>query len=110
MNFTHIEEYFLNKLPKAYREFMLEVGGGHFGDVFLYGVEDLIERNECYETKEYAPGWIAIGDDGGGRAIIISFSDDDPQVFIVDHGVMEPDEAEQVFDCFTSWKASYFSL
>ena len=110
MDLTHIEEYFLNKLPKSYKEFMIKVGGGSFGDTLLYSIEDLVERNECYETKEYAPGWLAIGDDGGGLAFIISFSEDDPRVFTVEHGTMEPDEAEQVVKSFSSWMLSGFTL
>ncbi len=110
MNITQIEEYFLTKLPKSYKAFMQEIGGGNFGDTLLYSIEDLVERNECYETKEYAPGWLTIGDDGGGLAIIISFSEYDPQVFTVDHGIMDPDEAEQVFESFSSWRLSGFAL
>jgi hypothetical protein len=110
MSLTRIEEYFSSKLPKSYMDFILKVDGGSFGDTLLYSIEDLVERNECYETKEYASGWLTIGDDGGGLAIIISFSEDDPRVFTVDHGIMDPDEAEEVFNSFSSWVLSGFAL
>ncbi|MCG8668416.1 MAG: SMI1/KNR4 family protein, partial [Pseudomonadales bacterium] len=66
MDIQELEHFFEKKLPKAYVVFLDETNGGTFGDILVYSKDDVIERNECYETKEYAPGWIAIGDDGGG--------------------------------------------
>ncbi len=64
MSIEAIEKYFEHKLPESYREFISTHGTEPDGDVCLYFPDDVIERNECYETKKYAPGYINIGDNG----------------------------------------------
>ncbi len=70
--------------------------------------DDVIERNECYETKKYAPGYINIGDNGGGEAFILKLDEDDPEVSIVGHGSMDPELKEFVYNNSSSWLASNF--
>ena len=36
-------------------------------DVYLYGPEEIAERNATYEIPAYRPDLLLIGDDGGGR-------------------------------------------
>lgn len=110
MCINNIEAFFSNTLPKSYLDFMLRKDGGSFGDTLLYSFDEILERNECYETKIYAPGWIAIGDNGGGLAVIVPLSEDNPRVFTVEHGIMDPEEAEQVSVSFSAWEASGFTL
>jgi hypothetical protein len=104
-----IERYFGQTLPKTYREFITTLEKEIEGDVYLYLVEHLIERNECYETKKYAPGFINIGDNGGGEAFIIKIDEDDPEVYIVGHGSMDPKLKEFVHKSFSSWVLSGFA-
>lgn len=108
MAIESIEKYFGRKLPNSYREFI----GTHkieiYGGVYLYLPESIIERNECYETKKYAPGYINIGDNGGGEAFIIKLNEDDPAVSIVGHGSMDPRFKEVICKSFSSWQASGF--
>jgi len=103
---VEIEKYFGQPLPKIYREFILNHDGEMDGDVYLYLADDLVERNECYETKKYAPGYINIGDNGGGEAFILNLNEDDPEVSIVGHGSMDPRMKEFVHQSFSSWLAS----
>lgn len=37
----------------------------------VYGPDDLAERNETFEVAEYAPGWVLVGDDGGGSGYLM---------------------------------------
>jgi hypothetical protein len=58
-------------LPKNYLEFMKKHNGGE-GDIgenwlVLYSLEELQEVNDDYETKQFLPGRIIIGSDGGGE-------------------------------------------
>lgn len=106
---SDIEEYFGQPLPKSYKEFLLKHHDEMLDDyVHLYLPEHLIERNECFETKVYAPGYINIGSNGGGQAFILRLSEDDPEVSIVDHGSMVPEDKEFVYKSFSSWLSSGF--
>lgn len=108
MSTEDIERYFEHKLPKSYRDFISTHESELGGDVYLYLPEDVVERNECYETREYAPGYINIGDNGGGEAFILKLDEDDPEVSIVGHGSMDPEFKEFVCKSFSSWLASGF--
>ncbi|MDH6579851.1 SMI1/KNR4 family protein [Kitasatospora sp. MAP5-34] len=39
--------------------------------VVIYGPQDLLERNETYEVREYQPDWVLIGDDSGGHGLFM---------------------------------------
>ncbi|MCP4323832.1 MAG: SMI1/KNR4 family protein [Alteromonadales bacterium] len=110
MKIHQIEEYFSNKLPKSYIDFMLSTDGGNFNDILIYSSEDLIERNDCYETQEYASGWLTIGDNGGGMAIMVKFNESDPKVYAIDHGNMDPDDFELISHSFKAWVSSGFKF
>lgn len=102
-----IEEYFGANLPEKYREFLKKDSNKHQNDlVVLYSPCDIIERNETYETKIYAPGYIAIGDDSGGSAFLLKFEENDPPVYVVGHGSMDPDYMELVSNSFSEWLRS----
>jgi hypothetical protein len=105
---TEIEQYIGCTLPKTYRNFLLSHKKEMNRDVYLYLPENIIERNDCYETKQYAPGCINIGDNGGGMAFVINLGEDDPEVSAVGHGSMDPELKETVGPSFSSWLASGF--
>jgi hypothetical protein len=105
---VEVEKYFGCTLPKTYRQFLLSFDKELDGDVYLYLPDMLIERNECYQTKEYAPDYINIGSDGGGMAFILKLSDQDPKVALIDHGSMDPELSEFVCSSFSEWVASDF--
>ncbi len=86
---------------------LLAARGGEFlsNRVLLYGVDDLIERNETYQSKEYCPGFIAIGDDGGGRMIVIALGSEPSPVYIADMGSMDEEYFDQIATDLASWLA-----
>ena len=108
MNINMIESYFGQALPRLYKDFLLTHRDELKGDICLYLAEDVIERNECYETQVYAKGYISIGDNGGGEAFIIALGEADPAVWQVCHGMMDPDMKELVYPCFSHWIAADF--
>ncbi len=91
-------------LAHQYRVFLVSRGGQFVGDfVRFYSADELIERNECYETKLYCPGFLSIGDDSGGRAVIINPQLTPPSVFVVDHGSMSQDDFIVVSESLLDW-------
>lgn len=71
--------------------------------VLIYGASSLQERNETLETKTYCPGYIAVGDDSGGRAFVIAVDEPLREVFVVDMGYMDPDGFERLRLPFLDW-------
>lgn len=60
-------------LPAVFRD-ILKVSDGipTAGEVVLYETASLFERNEEWaRVSERAPGFVAIGDDGGGRVLLM---------------------------------------
>lgn len=91
-------------LPEDYLELLNTRGGEFCNDrVRLYGIDEIIERNDTYETSRYCPGFITIGDDSGGRAIVIALGKGPGPVYLVDHGAMTPDCFDLVAPDIRSW-------
>jgi|GEM_PF-1880560 len=72
--------------------------------VLLYGQSDLPERNETFEIQTYLPGWVAIGDDGDGTAILMRL-DGSSSVYRCGHGAIGSLDPELVSDSFAGWLA-----
>lgn len=73
--------------------------------VVLYGQTDLTERNETFEVQSYLPGWVAIGDDGGGTAILLQLNGS-PSVFRCGHGAIGSADPERFAESFGAWFAA----
>lgn len=94
-------------LPAYYLHFLDDWQEGMRGEqVLLYGADSLIERNATYETLLSCPGFITIGDDSGGRAVMLALDDGDRAVYLVGHGSMQRDDFEVAANDFTSWLAA----
>lgn len=103
---SKIETWLGGAAPSVYQEVLKTYGGKCFRDVVLiYAPTDVIERNETFQTKEYCPGFITIGDDSGGRAIVISISESESRVFVADHGYMDPEYFEAAGSNLLNWIA-----
>ena len=70
----------------------------------LYGLSDIIERNETYEVQTYLADWLAIGDDGGGRALMIRL-DRSTSVYLCGHGGIGSVDPQRIADSFAAWIA-----
>ncbi|MEH7735424.1 SMI1/KNR4 family protein [Bacillus pumilus] len=91
-------------LPRAYKELLKQTNGCSIGgEVLLYGTEDMVERNKTWEVQQYASGYVAIGDDGGGQVFLMRLAEEEKKVWIVDAGVMDPQHAELLTDNFLKW-------
>lgn len=86
--------------------------------ITVYGPEDIAERNETYEVAEYAPGWSLVGDDSGGRGLLMRQAGpgfdrargrDAAEVFLLDLGAIcedVPGEGGFVTDDLIGWLAA----
>jgi len=98
----NVERTLEKKLPREYRDFLLTANGLYLDNgLLLYSIADIVEINETLETACYAPGYLAIGNDGGDGAVLISFEKDG--VFLVDQGSMDPSDMREVASSFRQW-------
>lgn len=58
-------------IPNSYIELLLISNGIYAEHFILLEVEEIFQRNQDYEIDLYLPGYIMIGDDNGGVAILI---------------------------------------
>ena len=97
------------KLAPELVAFIAQHGGGYVNDSsVLYAPSQLTDRNECYETKQYCPGWITIGVDGGPRQFVVAPTLRPAGVFAVDGGDMTEACFELVAPSLSEWKALGF--
>jgi hypothetical protein len=80
----------------------------------IYGPHSIAERNETYEVAEYAPGWVLIGDDGGGLGYLMRAAAgpargrEAAEVYRLDLGALSEDveaDGEFVTDDLCGWLA-----
>ena len=95
------------QFSEEYQRFLLQTNGFDADFLRLYPLDELCEMNKCYEAQDYCPDFFAIGDDGGGRAILIKDQSlQDNRIFLVDHGSMDPDDMEVIGQDLVTWLES----
>lgn len=82
-----------------------EVADGLMTDagVTVYSTGCIGERNSTYEVAQYAPGFLLIGDNGGGRGFLLRTDDSGSAVFSSDLGDLAPEDLEVESADFASW-------
>lgn len=76
-------------LPEVYKKILYESNGGIINNrVLIYSIDEIEERNDTMEVSEYAKGYIAIGDDGGGLVILMLQDKVSNRAILVDIGDM----------------------
>jgi hypothetical protein len=89
-------------LPQVLRELWAIADGFRLANgVGVYGSDEIEERNATFEVALYAPGHLAIGDDSGGRAVMMRCWDG--RIYWVHQGVMDPAAMEHVADSLREW-------
>ncbi|WP_432113133.1 hypothetical protein [Streptomyces sp. S1] len=71
--------------------------------VAVYSAVDIGERNATYEVAQYAPGFLLVGDDSGGRGFLLRADDPDSAVFSSGLGDLDPADFDVVSADFASW-------
>ncbi|MEU8928140.1 hypothetical protein AB0D10_45830 [Kitasatospora sp. NPDC048545] len=75
--------------------------------VTVYSAGCIGERNTTYEVAQYAPGFVLIGDDSGGRGFLLRADDQCPVVFSSDLGDLGPEDFEVESEDFAPWIESF---
>ena len=91
------------ELPDEYSSLLAQADGVYANSLTLYSCGDVPERNRTYEVAVYAPGFLAIGDDGGGQAIVLRAGHGTSPVFVVGHGSMSSARLVRVADSLSDW-------
>ncbi|GKV57330.1 hypothetical protein NCCP2222_32770 [Sporosarcina sp. NCCP-2222] len=98
-------------LPNGYKELLTSTNGLSLGGgLVIYGTEDLMERNETWEVSEYAGGYVAIGDDGGGNVFLMRQELEAMEVLLVDAGDMNPKNATVLSPDLLDWVTNEFPI
>lgn len=99
---SNLESQIGCRLPVDYRELLQLMNGFSLDNgLLIYGTDELLERNKTFEVDIYAPGYFAIGDDSGGRVVLIAF--EHPGVFLVDQGSLAPRDMQRVASSVSQW-------
>jgi hypothetical protein len=94
-------------VPKQYEDLLRETNGLLLDNgIKVYSSQEVMERNATFEVAEYAPGYMAIGDDSGGVAFLLRVNSDDQTVYAVGHGSMDPDDMKCVAPSLDAWLQS----
>ena len=89
-------------IPAVYSDLLKESNGFSLNEgLLVYSTEEVPERNETLEVQEYAPGYLAVGDDSGGRSVMLSLVRG--ELFLVDQGSMDPDDMIKLADSISGW-------
>ncbi|MCM2387807.1 SMI1/KNR4 family protein [Streptomyces albipurpureus] len=58
--------------------------------IHIYGPGSISERNKTYEVRKYAPPWVLVGDDSGGRGLLMRHHGKDrTSVYRLDLGALD---------------------
>lgn len=104
-----IESWLGRRLPVAYREYLIDNPEDVLMEndrTLIYGCESVVERNTTFESQEYCPGYLAIGDDSGCTAFVLSLADG--RIHQVDIGAMTSDSMKPVAQNFEQWSMAGF--
>lgn len=92
----------MHDLPAPLRTLLDAAGGVEApSGIALYRADELAERQETYEVARYLPGAIAIGDDGGGRLVLLDRATG--RVSLVDAGALGSDAGAHLADDLFAW-------
>ena len=66
----------------------------------IYAPDQIVERNQTYGVAQYLPGHLMIGDDSGGRGVLL---DDSGAVWICDMGAFDEECREPLAAHLAQW-------
>ncbi len=88
--------------PVEFRDLLLTADGFQLGTgAGIHGTDEIEERNSTLEVDIYAPGYLVIGGDGGGLAVVLHLTE--PGVYKVHQGVMDSDYMKLIASSLQEW-------
>lgn len=105
--FQAVEKWSGCAISPPLRATLSGINGTSVGELaYFYALADLLERNQTYETREYCPGWLTIGDDSGGSAIVVAPDKWPTPAYLVGHGSMSRADFVEVAADLDEWVRS----
>lgn len=104
-----VEAWLGRPLPEPYRSFLSRTADDFLAGndrTLVYGPASVVDRNEMFESKLCCSGHVAIGDDSGGAALVLSLADG--SIYSVGMGAMTPECFEPVASSFEAWADAGF--
>ncbi len=98
----NVEKHISGVLPKIYKEFRRQENGMDLNLCVLYDTHSIVERYECNEFADYAPGYISIGNDNGHRELIMKAEKGAVLCGFLDVAELGEGKPEEWFE-FKSW-------
>lgn len=83
-----------------------QTGAPRDDGLLLYGKNDLAERNQTFEIGMYLPDHLLIGDDSGGRGVLVHCNNANHPVYLFDPGAMDEDDLCLLAESLDQWLAS----
>jgi len=105
-----IETWLGRPLPEPYRSFLAATPRHYLaGDqTLVYGLDNLVVRNETYRSRDHCPGHLMVADDSGGSAVVLSLASG--ILHRVGMGAMTEDCFKPVARDFAEWASRGFAL
>jgi len=96
------------KLPDDYLSFFLRSNGadgpiGETGYLSLWPIDELADLNQGYRVREFAPGLLLFGSDGGGEAFAFDLRNSSMPIVGVPFVGMSLEEARPIARTFTEF-------
>ena len=95
------------QLPDDYIAFLRTTNGGEgnigSAHVRFWGIEELLPMTEQYKIKQYMPGVLAFGTDGGGEAIAFDTRQRIWSVIVVEFTVLTFEDSIQIGTSFSDF-------
>ena len=102
-----VEKEYDTTLPSDYRSFLTTRGGGEgfVGEqyVILWSAKEIVPFNHGYEVKEYAPGLLLFGSNGGGEGFAFDLRKQCADIVIVPFVGMDLAQARSISSTFTGF-------
>ncbi len=98
----YCENNIIGNIPEIYKIFLRVTNGIVLNQCVLYDTDSLAEMYRVNEFAEYAPKYISIGNDNGGRELIIKAENDACLCGFVGAGAIGSFEPDEWFD-FETW-------
>lgn len=110
---AQVQEDVGSVLPTSYIDLLRCSNGFSVPSVeslIIYAVDEINEMNETNEVRSYLPGWVLIGDDGGGRGIFLDCTDEGGTIYLVGLGSMLRSDARLLASNVIEWIKKGFTL
>lgn len=103
---AYIEKEMNWTLPKFYKDILQYSDGLELddGDINLFGSDYIREANiDTYSIDKFMPGYLVIGDTGGGNVLIVEQKEDKNRIYVYESGTLCINESYMEVENIEKW-------